>query len=197
MRAFQAQPTPLGVEIFYISEDDGNDRNEVIGYEDAVNRLDSGEYDSCPDEGMKIHAAVTDGMRAGHFAYSLRHCVILWRWLTAELFFREMSGENGEIVTPYRNGSVMHVAIYEGSAMSITISRQSVRTDLAVNIEWPMAERYGSEEGGRNAMVRYCMMVDRVRGRLTPLGRDIMAGIHEARIDEITGRVLPTTHVMH
>ncbi|EHR9413621.1 hypothetical protein KUS99_005228, partial [Escherichia coli] len=49
---FHAEATPDGVNIMYRSNDGMTERVETVSYIDAVNRLDAGDYDDKPDEGM-------------------------------------------------------------------------------------------------------------------------------------------------
>ena len=43
------------------------ERVETVSYIDAVNRLDAGDYDDKPDEGMFIHLAIASGGNPGIF----------------------------------------------------------------------------------------------------------------------------------
>ncbi len=49
------------------SNDGMTERVETVSYIDAVNRLDAGDYDDKPDEGMSIHLAIADGGNRGYF----------------------------------------------------------------------------------------------------------------------------------
>ena len=62
---FHAEATPDGVNIMYRSNDGMTERVEAVSYIDAVNRLDAGDYDDKPDEGMSIHLAIADGGNQG------------------------------------------------------------------------------------------------------------------------------------
>ncbi|MGX4070251.1 hypothetical protein ACWJUN_25190, partial [Escherichia coli] len=62
---FHAEATPDGVNIMYRSNDGMTERVETVSYIDAVNRLDAGDYDDKPDEGMFIHLAIASGGNQG------------------------------------------------------------------------------------------------------------------------------------
>lgn len=49
---FHTEATPDGVNIMYRSNDGMTERVEAVSYIDAVNRLDAGDYDDKPDEGV-------------------------------------------------------------------------------------------------------------------------------------------------
>ena len=87
---FHAEATPDGVNIMHRSNDGMTERVETVSYIDAVNRLDAGDYDDKPDEGMSIHLAIADGGNQGYFDYTSQHNVIMWRWLIATVFMLEM-----------------------------------------------------------------------------------------------------------
>lgn len=87
---FHTEATPDGVNIMYRSNDGMTERVEAVSYIDAVNRLDAGDYDDKPDEGMSIHLAIADGGNQGYFDYTSQHNVIMWRWLIATVFMLEM-----------------------------------------------------------------------------------------------------------
>ena len=77
---FHAEATPDGVNIMYRSNDGMTERVEAVSYIDAVNRLDAGDYDDKPDEGMSIHLAIADGGKPWIFRLHItasRHYVAL------------------------------------------------------------------------------------------------------------------------
>lgn len=76
---FHAEATPDGVNIMYRSNDGMTERVDTVSYIDAVNRLDAGDYDDKPDEGMFIHLAIASGGNQGYFDYTSQHHVIMWR----------------------------------------------------------------------------------------------------------------------
>ncbi|HBD5162467.1 TPA: hypothetical protein KKK91_004817, partial [Escherichia coli] len=83
-----------------------------VSYIDAVNRLDAGDYDDKPDEGMSIHLAIADGGNQGYFDYTSQHNVIMWRWLIATVFMLEMREENGTVSIIDDTGNPSEVAVY-------------------------------------------------------------------------------------
>ena len=74
---FHAEATPDGVNIMHRSNDGMTERVETVSYIDAVNRLDAGDYDDKPDEGMFIHLAIASGGNQGYFDYTSQHHVIM------------------------------------------------------------------------------------------------------------------------
>ncbi|BDR40443.1 hypothetical protein IPCEC31_34890 [Escherichia coli] len=84
---FHTEATPDGVNIMYRSNDGMTERVEAVSYIDAVNRLDAGDYDDKPDEGMSIHLAIADGgnqtcARSGKpFSRAICGSECVWIWL--------------------------------------------------------------------------------------------------------------------
>lgn len=78
--SFRAEPTPEGLRITS-SGGDGRETVQLIAYDEAVNRLDAGEYDDS-GTGYDIHLAVAEGGNCGYFDFTAQHNVTMWRWLT-------------------------------------------------------------------------------------------------------------------
>lgn len=117
---FHTEATPDGVNIMYRSNDGMTERVEAVSYIDAVNRLDAGDYDDKPDEGMSIHLAIADGGNQGYFDYTSQHNVIMWRWLIATVFMLEMREENGTVSIIDDTGNPSEVAVYSNGIVAIS-----------------------------------------------------------------------------
>ena len=155
---FRAEPTPEGVRITSAGGD-GGETVQLISYEDAVNRLDAGDYDDS-STGYDIHLAVAEGGNCGYFDFTAQHNVTMWRWLIAAAFITEMKLKNGTTIVTEPDGTSSQVAVYSNGKASITVYPFSERLAMANNIEGAMIERYGSEEGAEKAIVFYQAMLD-------------------------------------
>ncbi|EIN9335850.1 hypothetical protein LQC94_003845 [Escherichia coli] len=194
---FHAEATPDGVNIMHRSNDGMTERVETVSYIDAVNRLDAGDYDDKPDEGMFIHLAIASGGNQGYFDYTSQHHVIMWRWLIAATFVSEMKRENGTTTVTESDGTSSQVAIYSNGTAGIVVYPFAERLAMANNIEGAMIERYGVEQGTENAIVFYRAMLDAERGELTPFGRETLAELHDhfiADLDENGWPEMPAAH---
>lgn len=192
---FRAEPTPAGVKITS-SGSDGRETVQLISYEDAVNRLDAGDYDDS-SAGYDIHLAVAEGGNCGYFDFTAQHNVTMWRWLIAATFVSEMKRENGTTTVTEPDGSASQVAIYSNGKAGIVIYPFAERLAMANNIEGALIERYGTEQGTENAIVFYQSMLDVEAGELTPAGREILAELHDGFIDDIEQNGLPEAPVAH
>ncbi|EKQ6496260.1 hypothetical protein P6N65_000649 [Klebsiella pneumoniae] len=192
---FRAEPTPEGVRITS-SGSNGRETVQLIGYEDAVNRLDAGDYDDS-SAGYDIHLAVAEGGNCGYFDYTAQHNVTMWRWLIAAAFITEMKLKNGTTVITEPDGTSSQVAIYSNGKVSIPVYPFSERLAMANNIEGALIERYGSEQGAEKAIVFYQSMLDVDAGELMPAGREILAELHDGFIDDIEQNGLPEAPVAH
>ena len=193
--SFRVEPMPEGVRITS-SGDDGREIVQLIGYEDAVKRLDAGVYDdSCT--GYDIHLAVAEGGNCGYFDFTAQHNVTMWRWLIAATFVSEMKRENGTTTVTEPDGSASQVAIYSNGKAGIVVYPFAERLAMASNIEGALIERYGTEQGAENAIVFYQSMLDVEAGELTPAGREILAELHDGFIDGIEQNGLPEAPVAH
>lgn len=192
---FRAEPTPAGVKITS-SGSDGRETVQLISYEDAVNRLDAGDYDDS-SAGYDIHLAVAEGGNCGYFDFTAQHNVTMWRWLIAATFVSEMKRENGTTTVTEPDGSASQVAIYSNGKAGIVVYPFAERLAMANNIEGALIERYGTEQGTENAIVFYQSMLDVEAGELTPAGREILAELHDDFIDGIEQNGLPEAPVAH
>ncbi|MGQ0391961.1 hypothetical protein [Raoultella ornithinolytica] len=193
--SFRAEPTPEGLRITS-SGGDGRETVQLIAYDEAVNRLDAGEYDDS-GTGYDIHLAVAEGGNCGYFDFTAQHNVTMWRWLIAATFVSEMKRENGTTTVTEPDGSASQVAIYSNGKAGIVVYPFTERLAMANSIEGALIERYGTEQGTENAIVFYQSMLDVEAGELTPAGREILAELHDGFIDDIEQNGLPEAPVAH
>nr|DAJ82965.1 MAG TPA: protein of unknown function (DUF5375) [Caudoviricetes sp.] len=192
---FRAEPTPAGVKITS-SGCDGRETVRLIGYDEAVNSLDAGDYDDS-SAGYDIHLAVAEGGNCGYFDFTAQHNVTMWRWLIAAAFITEMKLKNGTTIVTEPDGTSSQVAVYSNGKASITVYPFSERLAMANNIEGAMIERYGSEEGAENAIVFYQAMLDVEAGELTAFGRETLAELHDHFISDLQQNGWPEMPLTH
>lgn len=193
--SFRAEPTPEGLRITS-SGGDGRETVQLIAYDQAVNRLDAGEYDNS-GTGYDIHLAVAEGGNCGYFDFTAQHNVTMWRWLIAATFVSEMKRENGTTTVTEPDGSASQVAIYSNSKAGIVVYPFAERLAMANNIEGALIERYGTEQGTENAIVFYQSMLDVDAGELTPTGREMLASLHDSFIADLEERGMPDAPLAH
>ena len=174
---FRAEPTPEGLRITS-SGGDGRETVQLIAYDEAVNRLDAGDYDDS-STGYDIHLAVAEGGNCGYFD------------------FTEMKLKNGTTIVTEPDGTSSQVAVYSNGKASITVYPFSERLAMANNIEGAMIERYGSEEGAENAIVFYQAMLDVEAGELTAFGRETLAELHDHFISDLQQNGWPEMPLTH
>lgn len=192
---FRAEPTPEGVKIIR-SGCDGRETVQLIAYDEAVNRLDAGNYDDS-SAGYDIHLAVAEGGNCGYFDFTAQHNVTMWRWLIAAAFITEMKIKNGTTSITESDGTPAQVAMYSNGKASIPVYPFSERLAMANNIEGALIERYGAEQGTENAIVFYQSMLDVEAGELTPAGREILATLHDYFISDMQKNGWPEAPLTH
>ncbi|HCT9404389.1 TPA: hypothetical protein OUC36_000902 [Raoultella ornithinolytica] len=193
--SFRAEPTPEGLRITS-SGGDGRETVQLIAYDEAVNRLDAGEYDDS-GTGYDIHLAVAEGGNCGYFDFTAQHNVTMWRWLIAATFISEMKRENGTTTVTEADGKSSLVTFYSNGTAGIVVYPFAERLAMANNIEGAMIERYGIEQGTANAIVFYQAMIDTERGELTPFGRETLAELHDGFIADLNENGLPEMPAAH
>lgn len=194
---FHAEATPDGVNIMHRSNDGMTERVETVSYIDAVNRLDAGDYDDKPDEGMFIHLAIASGGNRGYFDYTSQHHVIMWRWLIATAFINEMRKENGTVSIIDDSGNHSVVSVYSNGIVAMPLYPVAERLAMANNIEGAMIEKYGVDVGTKNAIIFYSNMFDVEQGTLTSFGREVLADLHNSFIAELNENGIPEAPVTH
>ena len=193
----RAEATPDGVSILTSLSGDDYKHTTLIAYEDAVNRLDNGTYDSRPDTGYAIHHAIADGGIHGWFDYTAQHTVTMWRWLIATVFVDEMKRENGTTPVTESDGTSSQVALYSNGKAVLSVYACAERLAMANHIEGALIERYGAEKGTENAVIFYRAMLDEHSGTLTPFGREVLADMHDSFIRELEENGWPDEPVTH
>ena len=192
-----AEATPDGVNIMTQSDAGVCEHTTLLSFEEAITRLDAGEYDDKLDEGFAIHLAGAEGGNAGWFDYTSQHNVTMWRWLIAAVFIAEMKRENGTTTVAEADGTTSQVAIYSNESAGIVVYPFSERLAMANNIEGAMLERYGVEQGTENIIIFYRSMLDVELGELTPFGREVLAELHDHFISDLEVNGWPETPVAH
>ncbi|MCL6336221.1 hypothetical protein [Pectobacterium carotovorum] len=194
---------PCGVRIT-TRDESGNETFQFIGYEDAINRLDTGDYDDLlvvdgdlPGIGTRIHCAVAAGSACGYFDLNAQRNVTMWRWLIAAAFIDEMRGENGTALVTNPDGTSSLAALYSNGGTAIPVYPLTERLAMANNIEGAMIERYGVEKGTESAVVFYRAMLDAQEGVLTPFGRETLAELHDHFISDLEANGWPEKPVAH
>ena len=193
--SFRAEPTPEGVMVAR-QGGDGREAVQLIAYDEAVNRLDAGDYDNS-STGYDIHLAVAEGGNCGYFDYTAQHNVTMWRWLIAAVFIGEMKRENGTATVTSDDGVPSQVAVYSNGKIAIPVYPIAERLAMANNIEGALIERYGTEQGTENAIVFYQSMLDVDAGELTPTGREMLASLHDSFIADLEERGMPVAPLAH
>ncbi|WP_213194387.1 hypothetical protein [Citrobacter portucalensis] len=192
-----AEATPDGVTIVTRSNAGVCGHTALLGFEEAITRLDAGEYDNNLDEGFAIHLAVAKGGNAGWFDYTAQHNATMWRWLIAAAFIAEMKRENGTTIVTDLDGTTSWAALYSNGDTTIPLYPLTERLAMANNIEGAMLERYGVEQGIENIIIFYRSMLDVELGELTPFGREVLAELHDHFISDLEVNGWPETPVAH
>ncbi|WP_191938392.1 hypothetical protein IFU37_014915 [Pantoea agglomerans] len=122
--------------------------------------------------------------------------LMFWRWAVAHAFDEEQRQANGTVTCEWRPGEYVQCAIYRGQHGAMNLYPAAERMAMANNIEGALIERFGREEGTRNAIEFYVAMRD-AGGGLTPMGREVMSRMHDMFIREVNECGLPDEPVTH
>lgn len=191
------EATLNGVNILNRNSSGEYEHVAILTYEDAVKRLDSGEYDDLLDFGFAIHGAISEAGDKGWFDFTAQHHVTMWRWLIAAVFIIEMKRKNGTVAVAEADGSTSQAVVYSNGRVGIPIYPLSERLAMANNVEGALIQRYGIEQGTECAITFYSAMMDAQAGTLTSKGNEILASLHDSFISALEASsttLIPATH---
>lgn len=157
-------------------------------------RVDAGEFDDMPGVSNGLigcwleetpHNAIKDG-----------DTLMIWRYLISTEFIHEQREKNGTIPVEWRSGEWMMCAMYCGKFGSMNLHPGAERLAMANNIEGALIERYGAEQGTKNAIEFYMAMKNQ-SGGLTDLGRNVLSDLHDSFIEQLNTEGLPPAPTAH
>lgn len=165
---------------------------DLVPFSDVMRRLDAGEWEEEITLSFDIIKAWGSSRKSATDSDLLR----LWRWMIATEFIREQREKNGTQRVEWRPGEFKDCAIYVGEQGGMNLYPLTERLAMANNIEGALIERYGPEQGVKNAIDFYMMMVGNDR-ELSQVGREILADLHDSFIKQLNREGLPTVPMAH
>ncbi|VFS47787.1 hypothetical protein [Budvicia aquatica] len=79
----------------------------------------------------------------------------------------------------------------------MAIYRLTERLAIANNIEGALIEKYGADQGTRNAISFYISMIDAGTGSLSGVGSELLTSLHDGFIQNLNANGLPTAPAAH
>ncbi|EAT1310361.1 hypothetical protein EX399_21830 [Salmonella enterica] len=177
-----------------------NDDSDKTAPEDAIQKLENGEYDAGLVEGLCLVAALWHGMHTGCFILSDEQNLALWRWVVAAVFVCEMLDTNGTVEVKNEQGEPEEVAVYSGEHGGIVIYPWSERFSLANHIEGLAYEMFPANKAPEMAAAIYRSMIDisPVTGiDMSEEGLKGMSLLHDSFIETLKTEGVPAAPVAH
>ncbi|EAO9965144.1 hypothetical protein ONE03_001356 [Salmonella enterica] len=177
-----------------------NDDSDKTAPEDAIQKLENGEYDAGLVEGLRLVAALWHGMHTGCFILSDEQNLALWRWVVAAVFVCEMLDTNGTVEVKNEQGEPEEVAVYSGEHGGIVIYPWSERFSLANHIEGLAYEMFPANKAPEMAAAIYRSMIDisPVTGiDMSEEGLKGMSLLHDSFIETLKTEGVPAAPVAH
>lgn len=168
--------------------------------DEAIQKLESGEYDADLVEGLRLVAALWHGMHTGCFILSDEQNLALWRWVVAAVFVCEMLDTNGTVEVKNEQGEPEEVAVYSGEHGGIVIYPWSERFSLANHIEGLAYEMFPANKAPEMAAAIYRSMIDisPVTGiDMSEEGLKGMSLLHDSFIETLKTEGVPVAPVAH
>ncbi|MGU7276051.1 hypothetical protein ACV2IM_07565 [Salmonella enterica subsp. enterica serovar Morehead] len=177
-----------------------NDDSDKTAPEDAIQKLENGEYDAGLVEGLRLVAALWHGMHTGCFILSDEQNLALWRWVVAAVFVCEMLDTNGTVEVKNEQGEPEEVAVYSGDHGGIVIYPWSERFSLANHVEGLAYEMFPANKAPEMAAAIYRSMIDisPVTGiNMSEEGLKGMSLLHDSFIETLKTEGIPAAPVAH
>lgn len=165
-----------------------------------IQKLDSGEYDSDLLNGLRLVAALWNGMHAGFFELTDDQNLVLWRWVVATVYVCEMFDTHGSAEVKNKKGEPEEATFYIGEHGGIVIYPCSERFALANNVESLAHEMFPADEAHKMASAIYRSMIDisPVTGvDMSEEGLKGMALLHDSFIEMLKTEGVPAAPVAH
>ncbi|EGY4503073.1 hypothetical protein MX201_003123 [Salmonella enterica] len=174
--------------------------SEKMTPDDAIQKLENGEYDAGLVEGLGLVAALWHGMHTGCFILSDEQNLALWRWVVAAVFVGEMLDTNGTVEVKNEQGEPEEVAVYSGDHGGIVIYPWSERFSLANHVEGLAYEMFPANKAPEMAAAIYRSMIDisPVTGiDMSEEGLKGMSLLHDSFIETLKTEGIPAAPVAH
>ncbi|EAQ2086554.1 hypothetical protein E2Y19_24960 [Salmonella enterica] len=175
-------------------------KSDKIAPDEAIQKLESGEYDADLVEGLRLVAALWHGMHTGCFMLSDEQNLVLWRWTVAAVYVCEMLDTNGTVEVKNEQGEPEEVAVYSGDHGGIVIYPWSERFSLANHVEGLAYEMFPANKAPEMAAAIYRSMIDisPVTGiDMSEEGLKGMSLLHDSFIETLKTEGIPAAPVAH
>lgn len=180
------------IKIYQLQSDNKYHEQESIPFADIARRLDEGAWDDTPALALKIIAIWGNAISQ----FSDTDVLLTWRWLIASTFERELREKNGTVRVERCPNEFVDCAVYRGEQGAMNIYLSTERFAMANNIEAALIERFGAEQGIRNATQFYIMMRNE-DGGLSDLGWDVLTEMHDGFLQQLNESGMPEAPTAH
>lgn len=175
-------------------------KSDKIAPDEAIQKLESGEYDADLVEGLRLVAALWHGMHTGCFMLSDEQNLVLWRWTVAAVYVCEMLDTNGTVEVKNEQGEPEEVAVYSGDHGGIVIYPWSERFSLANHVEGLAYEMFPANKAPEMAAAIYRSMIDISPVTGIDMSEEGLKGIsllHDSFIETLKTECIPAAPVAH
>ncbi|MFS1562664.1 MAG: hypothetical protein ACL7AX_02660 [Candidatus Arsenophonus phytopathogenicus] len=177
-----------------------NDKQECISYGDAINMLDTGEFDKDLKSGFILIGVISEGCILEHFSPTVDQRVSMWRWMVAACFINEQLEKYGTVEVKNEDGGVGIAAIYVNKASSMAVYPSAERIALSNHVERIAIENYGREKGLKMAIMMYhdFISISSENGtKLSDIGRERMNMLQDDFLNMLKDKNMPSTTTVH
>ncbi|QBH98435.1 hypothetical protein EKN56_19790 [Limnobaculum zhutongyuii] len=180
------------IKIYQLQSDNKYHEQEAIPFADVARRLDEGAWDDKPALALKIITIWGNTINQ----LSDTDVLLTWRWLIASTFERELREKNGVVRVERCPDEFVDCAVYRSNQGAMNIYLSTERFAMANNIEAALIERFGVEQGTRNATQFYIMMRSE-DGGLSDFGWEVLTEMHDGFLQQLNESGMPEAPTAH
>ncbi|WP_426576565.1 hypothetical protein ACP179_19485 [Xenorhabdus stockiae] len=140
---------------------------------EILDRLDNGEWDGQTRVALQLLMAWLKTLTDGQLVEDIR----FFRWLVAHVWVKEQREKhNGKAIFKLENSPIV-----------LPLFLSAERSALANNVEGALIERFGHEQGLKNATIFYRQMLIDLPGEglsLSDFGQEVLFELHRSFIEE-------------
>lgn len=125
-------------------------------YSYIFNLFENGTYDSLSADAYQALHAIHDAHQSGWVEPDLNQQIVMWRWLVASMFIRELEKNGGE--AEGIPGEDKYYT-YSGGDLPIPLRMRNVRNALLCLVETQLLQALGADEGRVACTEAYRAMV--------------------------------------
>lgn len=128
---YDTEAIPEGILLMYPAED----TPRKMGYARALQHLDGGGSDDNLSAGMRLAAALLEGIQVGWYSPAEAESLALWRWIAVAVFIQEQQALCNTAAVEDKHGRTVEAVLYDEGKTVVALVPAVERRMLAQHVE--------------------------------------------------------------